>query len=157
MILEVIVDLVFANHTTIAYEVHEAKGISSFGADREGISWAVFMVDCAFVLSRASPNNPNPKSMRSDCVTCGNASKVASALRLTDVRACTSAYLPPLSFSLFLEMVRFYGDEVAFVCLISIYHGSQRRVGHCDGRQRLRRYRQLLAPRCGCNDRSYEF
>ena len=36
MILEVIVDLVFANHTTITYEVHEAKGISTFGADREG-------------------------------------------------------------------------------------------------------------------------
>ena len=50
MILEVIVDLVFANHTTIAYEVHEAKGISSFGADREGISWAVFMFMVDFRL-----------------------------------------------------------------------------------------------------------
>ena len=141
MILEVIVDLVFANHTTITYEVHEAKGISTFGADREGIVGSLYG-RLRFRLVSAIPTNPNPKSMRSDCVTCGNASKVASALCLTDVRACTSAYLPPLSFSLFKKMVRFYGDEVAFVCLISIYHGSQRRVGHCDGRQRLRRYRQ---------------
>ena len=43
MILEVIVDLVFANHTTVAYEVHEAKGISSFGADREGIVGSLYV------------------------------------------------------------------------------------------------------------------
>ena len=43
MILEVIVDLVFENHTTIAYEVHEAKGISSFGADREGIVGSLYV------------------------------------------------------------------------------------------------------------------
>ena len=42
MILEVIVDLVFANHTTITYEVHEAKGMSTLGADREGIVGSLY-------------------------------------------------------------------------------------------------------------------
>ena len=42
MILEVIVDLVFANHTTIAYEVHEAKGMSTFGSDRVGIVGSLY-------------------------------------------------------------------------------------------------------------------
>ena len=35
IILEVIVDLVPENRTTIAYEVHEVKRISTFGADKE--------------------------------------------------------------------------------------------------------------------------
>ena len=35
IILEVIVDLVLANRTTIAYKVHEVKRISTFGADKE--------------------------------------------------------------------------------------------------------------------------
>ena len=35
IILEVIVDLVPENRTTIAYEVHEVKRTSTFGADKE--------------------------------------------------------------------------------------------------------------------------
>ena len=62
MILEVIVDPVFANYTTIAYEVYEAKGISTFGADREGIVGSLYG-RLRFRLVSAIPTNPNPKFM----------------------------------------------------------------------------------------------